>query len=237
MTITATGSMIRQTTFTLNLGPTPPVLQNGQLLSGLFGLTGSDQVWRIDVPATGEILDFSMNGVNGDADLYVGQGVIPTDDNSFCRSDNYGNKDSCDFYTTAGGSWYVRVHGSFSYSQVSLVATYVSQFTQLRRNVAVTVPSGTAGSWRYFYINAPAGSTHVHIRVTMLKGDVDLFVRVYEVPNPVVNDCASTRRGRRAETCNFKWRRPGLILNASFWIGVYGYTDYTNMIVRAIYTP
>jgi hypothetical protein len=50
ITLTASGTEDRTTTFGVTVGPPPPVLQSGVPLTDLTGQAGSDQIFAIDVP-------------------------------------------------------------------------------------------------------------------------------------------------------------------------------------------
>jgi serine protease len=234
LTIHATGPVSRSTTYIVNVGPPPTTLQNGQMVTGLSGLTGSDRLYEIDVPAQINV-DVSMNGVNGDADIYIGKGAVPTDDAMFCRSDAYGDRDWCTWYNSVATTYFIRIHAAFAYSVVSLQATWTNP-RRVSNKVVNTVPDAPAGAQQYFYFNVPQGATSIKIKLGMKSGNADLYVRIFGIPNPLVSDCASAHTGHRGESCSFKFRRPGLFQGVTFWIGVYTVTDATGMTIKPQYT-
>jgi hypothetical protein len=63
------------------------------------------------------------------------------------------------------------------------------------------------------------------------RRSADLYVRRFSLPTPFSNDCGSAKRGGRAGKCQFK------TVNASvYYIGVYGFTAFTNLKLKATYS-
>jgi len=55
-------------------------------------------------------------------------------------------------------------------------------------------------------------------------------VRLYGLPTPFANLCSKVKRGQHGETCtvNKPW-------NGTYWVGVYGYTDFSKLRLVAKY--
>jgi len=108
-------------TYTAN--PTP-ALTNGVPVTGISGPNGSQQFWRLTVPAGRTNVVFRINGGSGDADLYVRFGSKPTTSTYSCRPYLVGNSETCTFNNPQAGDWYVMIRGYTSFSGVTLRGTY-----------------------------------------------------------------------------------------------------------------
>ena len=109
-------------TGTYAFDPTP-VLTNGVPIAGISGTSGSQQVWRLTVPAGRPNLVFRISGGSGDADLYVRFGSRPTTTTYNCRPYTSGNSETCTFSNPQAGDWYVMIRGYTSFSGVTLSGT------------------------------------------------------------------------------------------------------------------
>ncbi|MGB1560245.1 MAG: pre-peptidase C-terminal domain-containing protein [Sinimarinibacterium flocculans] len=130
-TSAATGGTTVNTTLTVGGGvdtfsstTTYAELQNGVAMSGLSGASGSEQIYRLAVPAGASNLQISISGGSGDADLYVQFGTPPTLGSFDCRPYLVGNSESCDFPAPDEGDWFVMVQGYSAYSGLTLLATF-----------------------------------------------------------------------------------------------------------------
>ena len=88
-----------------------------------FGLQGSidDRIlFAIEVPADTVMLTVDISGGNGDADLYVAQGRVPSlQDYDFAPFID-GNNENVSVEAPAAGTWYIMIHGFDSFDNVSL---------------------------------------------------------------------------------------------------------------------
>jgi hypothetical protein len=100
-----------------------PVLVSGTARTGLSGATGTQQFFKITIPAGRTGLRFAMSGGTGDADLYVRHGARPTLDVFDCAPFAGGNAETCNFTNPAAGTWYVLIDAFATYAGASLVAT------------------------------------------------------------------------------------------------------------------
>jgi vibriolysin len=108
---------------TSNPPPSDASVANGVPITGLSGATGSQQYWRISVPA-GRQLMVRISGGSGDADLYLRYGSRPTTTAYACRPYFAGNAETCVVNSTLAGDYYVMVRAYATYFGVTLVATY-----------------------------------------------------------------------------------------------------------------
>jgi hypothetical protein len=103
---------------------TTTVLSNGVPVTGISGAQGSQQFWKLTVPAGRTQVVFQISGGTGDADLYVRFGARPTTSSFNCRPYLNGNNETCTFNSPAAGDWYVMLRGYLAYSGVTLIGQY-----------------------------------------------------------------------------------------------------------------
>jgi pre-peptidase len=99
-------------------------LVNGVPVTNISGATGSQQFWKLAVPAGNTSLTFTISGGTGDADLYVRLGAKPTTSTFNCRPFLNGNSETCTFTNPAAGDWFVMIRGFATFSGVTLKGTY-----------------------------------------------------------------------------------------------------------------
>ncbi|MES2320350.1 MAG: pre-peptidase C-terminal domain-containing protein [Pseudomonadota bacterium] len=106
------------------VGPTYPVLSNGVALGGQGAATGTWKYYTIDVPAGKTSATFTLNGANGDADMFVKLGATPTTGSYNCKSDGPSSVESCTLNAPAAGKYYVGIYSYATYSSLSVKASY-----------------------------------------------------------------------------------------------------------------
>jgi hypothetical protein len=111
-------------TLTGAVDPGYPVLSNGAAVGGLSAATGAWKYFTIDVPAGKTQVTFSVNGANGDTDLFAKLGSAPTTGSYNCKSDGPTSVESCSIGSPAAGKYYVGVYAYASYSGLSVKAAY-----------------------------------------------------------------------------------------------------------------
>ena len=89
-------------------------LTNGVSVSGIAADMGTNQFWKLNVPAGKTKVVFTTTGGHGDADLYVRRGSRPTTLDYKCRSKTLGNNEICSIDLPNSGDWYVMVRGATS---------------------------------------------------------------------------------------------------------------------------
>jgi endonuclease I len=101
-------------------------LQNGVPVSGISGSQGAfSQAYTVDIPSGASNLVITLSGGSGDADMYVKLGSEPTLSSYDCRPYTSGNNETCTM-TTQAGTYYVKLYGYNSYSNVTLEATWTA---------------------------------------------------------------------------------------------------------------
>ncbi len=101
-----------------------PVLTNGVALTGQGAATGAWKYYTIDVPAGRSQVAFSLNGANGDADMFVKLGGLPSGSSYNCKSDGPTSVETCSLNAPAAGKYYVGIYSYTTYSNLGVKATY-----------------------------------------------------------------------------------------------------------------
>jgi len=104
-------------------------IEGGVQLDGLSGAPGSDQVYKLVVPAradgTNNNVHVHIFGGTGNADIYVQHGSAPTLFEYACRNVNEHNTENCNLNGTRPGTYYIMVYGAKGgYQNLSLLATH-----------------------------------------------------------------------------------------------------------------
>jgi hypothetical protein len=99
-------------------------LTNGVPVTGISGASGSQQFWKLAVPAGQAKVVFTISGGTGDADLYVRRGARPTTTTYDCRPYLNGNNETCTFTNPVAGDYFVMLRGFTAYSGVTLKGQY-----------------------------------------------------------------------------------------------------------------
>ena len=100
------------------------LLTSGVPVTGISGASGSQQFWKLPVPAGKTSVTFTISGGTGDADLYVRFGAKPTTSTFTCRPFLNGNSETCTISNPTAGDWYVMIRGFAAFSGVTLKGTY-----------------------------------------------------------------------------------------------------------------
>lgn len=95
--------------------------------SNLSGSSGQWDHHTIEVLNCSTVLNASISGGSGDADLYVREGSQPTTSSYNCRPYRNGNNETCTINSPAAGTWYVSLRAYSTYSGVSLSASALLQ--------------------------------------------------------------------------------------------------------------
>jgi len=109
-------------------GPLDPadatLLTSGTEVTALAGAEGSRRLYKIVVPAGQALLTITTELGEGDVDLYVRHGAVPTTGGSNCISNDIDNDEFCEETNPVAGDWYILLLGWEDYSGVTLTATY-----------------------------------------------------------------------------------------------------------------
>ena len=108
---------------TLLANYTPTSLENGIPVS-LSAANDEEMDLKIHVPRHASRLKISLSGGSGDADLYVRYGTQPTLREFDCAPYLEGNEETCLIRRPRPGTYFIKVHGFDSFSEVALTASY-----------------------------------------------------------------------------------------------------------------
>lgn len=148
-------------------------LQNGVARTGIAAATGEAVYFYMEVPAGATNLEFITQGDNGDADLYVSRGTIPTTSSYDCRSWSSSSNETCSFDTPEAGTWFVMVNAYAGYSDLSLtgsfeggqtneppMASFDASFNGAQGNFSSTSsdPDGSITDWSWDFGDGNMGS-------------------------------------------------------------------------------
>jgi vibriolysin len=103
--------------------PTDPVLTSGVPLGNQSASTGNWKYYVIDVPTGRSKITFSINGSNGDADLFAKAGSKPTTSSYACKSDGPTSVETCAINSPTAGRYYVGIYAYAGFSALSVTAT------------------------------------------------------------------------------------------------------------------
>jgi uncharacterized protein (TIGR03437 family) len=137
-------------------------------ISGAEDSTGF--AW-IEVPAGTPVLQITLRGGTGDADL----GVMHPN-GTLDLSDRDGNNETLTFPNPQAGRWQVNVEGFRDYAGVSLTASLITP-ALLSPNTEVTGLSGVISSETLYRIPVPANAASLTVSTKGGTGDVDLFLK------------------------------------------------------------
>jgi hypothetical protein len=93
--------------------------------------------------------------------------------------------------------------------------------------VPVTGLSGAAGSWKYYVIDVPAGSSSLKVTTIGSSGDADMYVQLGARPTTAASVCKSTAPAT-TETCTINAPAAG-----KYTVGILGYSAYTGVTLTA----
>lgn len=160
-------------------------LQNGVARTNLSAAQNGTLAFTFDVPAGATDLRFVLSGGSGDADLYVRYASAPTTAAYDCRPYLGGNGETCTISPVRPGRYYVMIHGYSAFAGASLLASYTapaalpecagSDLRVLGRNCQRSSIAASQGSYAYFYLLVPAGTSQLRIRTSGGSGDANLY--------------------------------------------------------------
>ncbi|MFZ6747889.1 pre-peptidase C-terminal domain-containing protein [Undibacterium sp. Ren11W] len=99
------------------------MLSSGVPLTGQAAATGGWKYYAIEVPAGKSKLQFSINGSNGDADLFAQQSTKPSTSVYTCKSDGATRIESCSINSPSAGKYYLGVYAYAGFSGLTVSAT------------------------------------------------------------------------------------------------------------------
>ena len=99
----------------------PSELQNGVPVTGLSGGPSEMLSFHVNVPAGSNSLTITTTGDNGDADLYVREGEMPSKRVFDCRSWTSNSSEACAL-NVQEGTYHIMIRAWDAYTNLSIVA-------------------------------------------------------------------------------------------------------------------
>ncbi len=205
-----------------------PLTVNGDVNTSGYGI--------INVPQGTPILQFTLRGGTGDADLFV---TNPDGVENF--SERIGSTETLSFPNPKAGQWQFEVYAFKAYSQVALAASVVTP-PVLAPNTTLAGVSGVIGSETFYRVTIPPGANLLTVSTSDGTGDVDLFMRLGIPPvcQPLnvasvgcLRDQFSARNGN-VETINI-----GTPAAGDWYIDMLGFADYSGvtLTIKTTFPP
>ncbi len=228
-------------TLTASWGGGPvTTLQNGVPVNGISGALGSEQFYKIDVPAGNDYINFAMSGGTGNADMYLKKGSKPTTtDYDYRPSDADGSNNESVSFSGDGipGTYYILIKAAKAYDGVMLLVKYSrtggggepTPVVTLSNGVPVPNISGAASAEKFYKIEVPAGQQKLEIRMSGGTGDADLYVRKGAKPTTSDYDYRPYLTGND-ETVQIDNPSSG-----TWYIMIRGYQAFTGITLVATY--
>ncbi len=135
------------------------------------GDVDSEGYANFTVPAGAQLLQVTMRGGAGDADL-----DLFDPDGLDYYSTRTGNNESLAISAPKTGRWRILGSGYEAFSGVAMTATLVTPAT-LGANTPLTGLNGIAGGESFYKVTVPPGATSLSFATTGASGDVDLYVK------------------------------------------------------------
>lgn len=162
---------------------------------------------NLSVNRSAEFLNLSLAA--GDYKLVIQGGAEGTPANGFSKYSSLG------YYAMKG----------------TLSAGTTPSTIPLTSGVALGSQSASTGTWTYYSIQVPAGSTKLVVNLAGSNGDADLFVGAGQKPTGTSYACKSDG-STSTETCTVNSPVAG-----TYYVGVQAYATYSGLTVKATVSP
>jgi carboxypeptidase T len=129
LTVTDNDGGFSSTTETFVVEQTPTNTTGGFTETGLSPSRGENLSYTIEVPANASLLEVSISGGSGNADLVLNYGSAPTRTDNDCIVQGAGNDHSCTITDPQQGIWYIIVRGVQASSGIQLDAFWTAETT------------------------------------------------------------------------------------------------------------
>lgn len=178
---------------------------------GIAVTEGQSASFYVDIPVPARKVTISIDGDNGDADLYTLYEAFPTTTLHDCGPFKTGSVETCEYENTPAGRYWVLIHAYSTFHNLTLSSSYepeevAPEATSLdERNLGVT----TEGNELSFRVKVAAGADRLVVRMAGGTGDADLYLKWGKAPTTVeAADCAPYLVGNDEE-CIVESPTPG----------------------------
>jgi hypothetical protein len=173
----------------------PTGLTNGVPVTGISAGDDTERLYSIDVPAGQSILEVTTSDGTGNVDLYVKYGSAPSRFDFDSRASSPDTGEQVSVNNPTAGRWYIMLHASGGYHDVTLRAVYSSSGTptSLQDGVPLTGLSGTLGSEACYVLDVPDDVSGINFSLAGGTGNCDMYIM----------------KGARPTTSNWDYRSAG----------------------------
>ncbi len=159
-------------------------LQPGVPYFPVSGNEDSDRYFHINVTQGTERLEVQLKGGNGDADLYVSHGDVPSREHHQLGSSNFGNSEFVANNMPPSGQYFILVTGYAIFDDLTITASFTESSDykpeikpiQLFNNEAVNHLRATEGDELLFYFNLEEDANSLSVSLNFGNGNPNLFV-------------------------------------------------------------
>ena len=100
------------------------VLENLVAINNLAGSNNEPLLFTLEVPLGTQTLNITMSGGEGDADLYVRHGSMPTTSTYDCRPYAIDNNETCHIQDIQTGTYHILINSFADFSGIRLIGSY-----------------------------------------------------------------------------------------------------------------
>ncbi|MGM9515971.1 pre-peptidase C-terminal domain-containing protein [Roseateles sp. DB2] len=194
---------------TLNLRVDPIEYLRMLDVDAIITTAAGTQVARSNLSVNRSAEFLNLNLAAGDYKLVIQGGAEGTPQNGFSKYSSLG------YYAMKG----------------TLSAGSTPSTIPLTSGVALGSQSASTGTWTYYSIQVPAGSTKLVVNLAGSNGDADLFVGAGQKPTNTSYACKSDG-STSTETCTVNAPVAG-----TYYVGVQAYATYSGVSVKATVSP
>ncbi|MGW6705641.1 collagenase [Streptomyces sp. NPDC054956] len=242
LTVTDNKGATAATTKTVTVGTAGPaectnpdvrVLGDNCRRSNVSATAGNYRYFYLNVPAGTASLKISVSGGTGNADLYYSPTNWATTVNNTARSTQSGNTETLTISNPPAGYVYISLYAAQDFANVTVSTQFGAAQAEctatdtrvLGDNCRRSNVSATAGNYRYFYLNVPAGTASLKISVSGGTGNADLYYSPTNWATTANNTARSTQSGN-TETLTVSNPPAGYV-----YISLYAAQDFANVTV------
>ena len=159
-------------------------LQPGVPYSPVSGNEESDRYFHINVTQGTERLEVQLEGGNGDADLYVSYGEVPSREDHQLGSSNFGNSEFVANNMPPSGQYFILVTGYALFEDLTITASFTESSDykpeikpiQLFNNEAINHLRASEGDELLFYFNLEEDADSLSVSLNFGNGNPNLYV-------------------------------------------------------------